>query len=47
MIYLLEYPYLWNGTTHEVHFYLSSLPPNAQINGRIIRQHWSIENQEH
>jgi predicted transposase YbfD/YdcC len=42
-----RFRYLWNGTTHEIQFYLSSLPPNAQINGRIIRQHWSIENQQH
>jgi predicted transposase YbfD/YdcC len=30
-----------------VHFYLSSLPVDAPINGRVIRQHWSIENQMH
>jgi predicted transposase YbfD/YdcC len=42
-----RFRHLWNGTTHPVHFYLSSLPPDAQINGRIIRQHWTIENQEH
>ena len=39
--------YLWNTTTHEVQFYLSSLLVDAQLNGRAIRQHWSIENQEH
>lgn len=39
--------HLWNKTTCEVHFYLSSLPVDAQINGRVIRQHWSIENQMH
>jgi len=39
--------YLWNKTTHKLQFYLSSLPLNAQVNGRAIRQHWSIENQEH
>ncbi|MEG5063539.1 ISAs1 family transposase, partial [Microcoleus sp. B3-A4] len=37
--------HLWNKTTHEVQFYLSSLPVDAQLNGRAIRQHWSIENQ--
>ncbi len=26
---------------------MRSLPVNAQLNGRAIRQHWSIENQEH
>ncbi len=38
---------LWNKTTHEVQFYLSSLPVDAQLNGRAIRQHWGIENQGH
>ena len=39
--------HLWNKTTQEVMFYLSSLPPNAQQLGKVIRQHWSIENQLH
>jgi predicted transposase YbfD/YdcC len=39
--------YLWNTTTHEVQFYLKFLPVDAQLNGRAIRQHWSIENQGH
>lgn len=39
--------HLWNKTTREVMFYLSSLPPNAQSIGKAIRQHWSIENQLH
>jgi predicted transposase YbfD/YdcC len=38
---------LWNKTTREVHFYLSSLPVDASINGRVIRQHWSSKNQMH
>jgi len=38
---------LWNKTTHEVQFYLSSLPADAAILGKIIRQHWEIENQVH
>lgn len=42
-----RYRHLWNGTTHEVQFYLSSLLPDAQMNGRVIRQHWTIENQQH
>jgi predicted transposase YbfD/YdcC len=37
--------HLWNKTTHDVQFYLSSLPVDAQLNGRAIRQHWNIENQ--
>ncbi len=42
-----RFRYLWNTTTHKVQFYLSSLPVDAQLNGRAIRQHWSIENQEY
>ncbi|MDV2996954.1 MAG: ISAs1 family transposase ISCysp6 [Chroococcidiopsis sp. SAG 2025] len=39
--------HLWNKTTQEVMFYLSSLPPDAQQLGKATRQHWSIENQLH
>lgn len=39
--------HLWNKTTTEVMFYLSSLPPDAQQLSKAIRQHWSIENQLH
>ncbi len=39
--------HLWNKTTHEIQFYLSSLQPNAQQNGSAIRKHWGIENQVH
>ena len=39
--------HLWNKTSTEVMFYLSSLPPDAQQLGKAIRQHWSIENQLH
>ena len=28
-------------------FYLNSLAPDAQQLGKVIRQHWSIENQLH
>lgn len=38
---------LWNQTTREVQFYLSSLPSDAQLLGRAIRKHWGIENQAH
>ena len=38
---------LWNKTTHQVQFYLSSLESNALKLGRAIRLHWSIENQLH
>ena len=38
---------LWNDTSHEVQFYLSSLEADAVKIGRVIRQHWGIENQLH
>jgi len=38
---------LWNQTTREVQFYLSSLPCDADRIGRAIRAHWGIENQLH
>lgn len=38
---------LWNKTTRETMFYLSSLPCDAQRIGRAIRVHWSIENSLH
>lgn len=38
---------LWNKTTREVMFYLSSLPCDAVVIGRAIRAHWGIENQLH
>jgi predicted transposase YbfD/YdcC len=39
--------YLWNKVQTETQFYLSSLPCDAQLISRAIRQHWSIENQLH
>jgi predicted transposase YbfD/YdcC len=38
---------LWNKTTCEVMFYLSSLPCDAVVIGRAIRAHWGIENRLH
>lgn len=38
---------LWNKTTREVMFYLSSLPCDAGMIGRAIRAHWGIENRLH
>ena len=35
--------HLWNKVTHEVQFYLSSLPADAQNLGHAIRTHWGIE----
>ena len=39
--------HLWNKVTHEVQFYLSSLPADAHVLGNAIRTHWGIENQVH
>jgi len=39
--------YLWNKTTHEIQFYLSSLPPESPRIAAAIRQHWGIENSLH
>ncbi|MGK7877368.1 MAG: ISAs1 family transposase [Xenococcaceae cyanobacterium] len=39
--------HLWNKTTYEVQFYLTSLTADAQILGNAIRKHWGIENQVH
>jgi predicted transposase YbfD/YdcC len=38
---------LWNKTTHEVQFYLSSLPPERPQIATAIREHWGIENGLH
>lgn len=38
---------LWNKTTHEVQFYLTSLESDAHTVARAIRLHWGIENQLH
>jgi predicted transposase YbfD/YdcC len=38
---------LWNKTTRDVMFYLSSLPCDAIAIGRALRAHWGIENRLH
>jgi len=38
---------LWNQTTTEVRFFLSSLAEEAQKHASVIRSHWSIENSLH
>lgn len=38
---------LWNGTTTEVRFYISSLAADAWRHNQVIRSHWSIENSLH
>jgi len=41
------YRHLWNKTTHEIQFYLSSLPSESPRIAAAIRQHWGIENSLH
>ena len=36
-----------NIETYETSFYLSSLPPQAELLARVIRSHWGIENSRH
>jgi predicted transposase YbfD/YdcC len=38
---------LWNKTTTEVRFFLSSLASNAEKISQAIRSHWGIENSLH
>ncbi|MDF5722014.1 MAG: ISAs1 family transposase [Rhizonema sp. PD37] len=47
VVMIVRVRHLWNKTTHEVQFYLTSLPCDAQRIGRAIRLHWGIENQLH
>jgi predicted transposase YbfD/YdcC len=47
VVMVVRVRHLWNKTTHEVQFYLTSLHSEAQLIGRAIRKHWGIENQAH
>ncbi len=38
---------LWNKTTIEVRFYISSLEHNAELLAHAVRSHWGIENSVH
>lgn len=38
---------LWNKTTTQVRFYISSLSSNAEKIATVIRSHWGIENSLH
>ena len=38
---------LWNKTTIEVRYYLSSLEANAQALAHAVRTHWGVENSVH
>jgi predicted transposase YbfD/YdcC len=47
LVMVVRVRHLWNKTTREVQFYLTSLNSDAQLIGRAIRKHWGIENQAH
>jgi hypothetical protein len=47
VVMVVRVRHLWNQTTREVQFYLTSLHSDAQLLGRAIRKHWGIENQVH
>jgi predicted transposase YbfD/YdcC len=38
---------LWNKTTIEVRYYLSSLDADAQVLAYAVRTHWGVENSVH
>jgi len=38
---------LWNKTTYEVRYYISSLTSDAKILGQSVRSHWGVENSLH
>jgi predicted transposase YbfD/YdcC len=47
VVMVVRVRHLWNQTTREVQFYLTSLDCNACKLGQAIRLHWSIENGLH
>ena len=47
VVMVVRVRHLWNQTTREVQFDLSSLPGDAAAIARAIRAHWRIENQLH
>lgn len=38
---------LWNKTTYQVRYYISSLSSDAKVLGQAVRSHWGIENSLH
>ncbi len=47
VVMVVRVRHLWNKSTREVQFYLTSLTNDAQLLGRAIRKHWGIENEAH
>ncbi len=47
IVMVVRVRHLWNKTTHELQFYLTSLESDAHKLGQAIRLHWGIENGLH
>ena len=47
VVMVVRVPHLWNQTTREVQFYLTSLNCDARNLGQVIRLHWGVENGLH
>ena len=47
VVMVLRVRHLWNKTTREVQFYLTSLDCDARKLGQAIRLHWGVENSLH
>jgi len=47
VVMVMRTRHLWNKTTNEVHFYISSLKSDAQLIAHAIRSHWGVENSLH
>ncbi|NRB05924.1 MAG: ISAs1 family transposase, partial [Richelia sp.] len=47
VVMVVRIPHLWNQTTREVQFYLTSLNSDARNLGKVIRLHWGVENESH
>ena len=47
VVMVVRVPHLWNQTTREVQFYLTSFNCDARNLGQVIRLHWGVENGLH
>jgi predicted transposase YbfD/YdcC len=47
LVMVVRVRHLWNKTTREIQFYLTSLDCDARKLGQAIREHWGVENSLH
>lgn len=47
LVMVIRVRHLWNKTTREIQFYLTSLDCDARKLGQAIREHWGVENSLH